>query len=580
MLRHQELRILLYNVQKSRDVVLASLFQNPRVLEYDVLAIQEPWRNPFIATSYHPLKAHFQLMYSPDAVTRVRFYVNKRVDPGTWSVSFISKDIISLKISDSRSNQNIHIFNVYKEVTTDTLRTLAEAIGTLSSDRIVVLGDFNLHHPLWSADHRRARSGPSAESLLRIIEDYQLQLLTVPGTPTHRWKDGESTIDLTFASEDVAASVTHCKIDKDLDCDSDHLPIALAIKWGLQLAEPKRKRLWSKTNLPTLRRVTQKHLARTKDATELNGIEGIDGFVSSLVQALNAGIAASTPWSNPSPRSIPGFNQECRLLCTEVQQLRRRWQRTRQDDDYEAYRQARNRKGRLVQKTLRNNHRQRVEEASASPSGLWNLVKWAKNRHNTSAACTPALVKQDGGLAHEPEEMAETLRQTFFPPPLQADLSDIEGYAYPPPIECPDITIPEIEKAVRRSSPNKAPGSDGIINGILHQTLDILLPSLHTLFNACLQHGYCPTHFMDTTTVVLRKPGKDDYTQPKAYRPIALLNTLGKLMEAIIANRLFQEGNRGRLFTGHNTMWQLEIQDHTYGFTVIFYSEGDMRLNI
>jgi hypothetical protein len=42
MLGHQELRILQYNVQKSRDVVLTSLFQDPRILEYDVLAIQEP----------------------------------------------------------------------------------------------------------------------------------------------------------------------------------------------------------------------------------------------------------------------------------------------------------------------------------------------------------------------------------------------------------------------------------------------------------------------------------------------------------------------------------------------------------
>jgi hypothetical protein len=180
MLGHQELRILQYNVQKSREVVQASLFQNPKVLEYDVLAIQEPWRNPFIATSYHPLKAYFQLTYSPDAVTMVCFYVNKRVDPGTWSVSFISKDIISLKISNPRSDQNIHI-NVYNEAASDTLLTLAEAISTLSSDRIVVLGDFNLHHPLWSADHRRAGSGRRAEHLLRIIEDSQLQLLTVPG---------------------------------------------------------------------------------------------------------------------------------------------------------------------------------------------------------------------------------------------------------------------------------------------------------------------------------------------------------------------------------------------------------------
>lgn len=58
------------------------------------------------------------------------------------------------------------------------------------------------------------------------------------------------TIDLTFASEDVAARVTHCKIDRSLDCESDHLPIAIAIDWSWQPAQPKRERLWAKTNLP------------------------------------------------------------------------------------------------------------------------------------------------------------------------------------------------------------------------------------------------------------------------------------------------------------------------------------------
>ena len=91
---------------------------------------------------------------------------------------------------------------------------------------------------------------------------------------------------------------------------------------------------------------------------------------------------------------------------------------------------------------------------------------------------------------------------------------------------------------MRRAAPNNAPGADGIVNGILHQTLDILLPRLHRLFNACLQRGYCPQPFKEAITVVLRKEGKDDYTQPKSYRPIALLNTLGKVLETIIANRL------------------------------------------
>lgn len=83
MLGHQELRILQYNVQKSRDVVLASLFQDPKILEYDIIAIQEPWRNPFIATSYHPLKAHFQLIYLDNAGMRVCFYIQIRIDPRT-----------------------------------------------------------------------------------------------------------------------------------------------------------------------------------------------------------------------------------------------------------------------------------------------------------------------------------------------------------------------------------------------------------------------------------------------------------------------------------------------------------------
>jgi hypothetical protein len=63
---------------------------------------------------------------------------------------------------------------------------------------------------------------------------------------------------------------------------------------------------------------------------------------------------------------------------------------------------------------------------------------------------------------------------------------DIEGYEYPQPIECPEITMPEIEKAVRTSALNKAPGADGITNGILYETIDILLPYLYKLFNACL----------------------------------------------------------------------------------------------
>ncbi len=39
-------------------------------------------------------------------------------------------------------------------------------------------------------------------------------------------------------------------------------------------------------------------------------------------------------------------------------------------------------------------------------------------------------------------------------------------------------------------------------------------------------------------TVVLRKLGKPRYNIPKAYRPITLLNTMWKVITAIIANHI------------------------------------------
>lgn len=184
------------------------------------------------------------------------------------------------------------------------------------------------------------------------------------GTTTHIWKDGETTIDLTFGSEGVACRTIYCRVDTSRDCDSDHLPVSTAIAWDWMQATPTKKRVWTKTNWSTLRQTVTARLPRALNVTELGNERDIDRYVGLIINALCAGIDASTPWSDPSPRSIPGFGPECTDICRRVQQLRRRWQRTRSDEHYEAYREARNKKGRHIQKLLRNTHRQRVEDAS------------------------------------------------------------------------------------------------------------------------------------------------------------------------------------------------------------------------
>ncbi|ETW75602.1 hypothetical protein HETIRDRAFT_244654, partial [Heterobasidion irregulare TC 32-1] len=64
----------------------------------------------------------------------------------------------------------------------------------------------------------------------------------------------------------------------------------------------------------------------------------------------------------------------------------------------------------------------------------------------------------------------------------------------------------------------------------------------------CLRLGYWPSQFKTSTTIVIPKPKKSDYTLLKSYRPIVLLSCLGKLMEKVLANRLQFEGAKHNIF--------------------------------
>ena len=58
------------------------------------------------------------------------------------------------------------------------------------------------------------------------------------------------------------------------------------------------------------------------------------------------------------------------------------------------------------------------------------------------------------------------------------------------------------------------------------------------MINRSLQAVKLPQSYQESTTVAIRKPKKDDYSLPGSYRPVALENTLAKLVEKIVARQL------------------------------------------
>lgn len=131
-------------------------------------------------------------------------------------------------------------------------------------------------------------------------------------------------------------------------------------------------------------------------------------------------------------------------------------------------------------------------------------------------------------------EKASMLAKSFFPPhpPDEAPLQ----FVYPrPACEFSPITKEQIKRQLARLKPYKAPGPDSIPNIVLTKCANILVDRLLPIYRAMTEKSLYYAPWKLSTTVVLRKPGKPRYDTPKAYRPIALLNTLCKVLTAVAA---------------------------------------------
>jgi len=64
------------------------------------------------------------------------------------------------------------------------------------------------------------------------------------------------------------------------------------------------------------------------------------------------------------------------------------------------------------------------------------------------------------------------------------------------------------------------------------------LRNIISIANACIKLGHWLSHFKISLTIIISKSNKASYNSLKSFRPIVLLNTLGKLIEKVISDRI------------------------------------------
>ncbi|KAK9701516.1 Reverse transcriptase (RNA-dependent DNA polymerase) [Popillia japonica] len=157
------------------------------------------------------------------------------------------------------------------------------------------------------------------------------------------------------------------------------------------------------------------------------------------------------------------------------------------------------------------------------------------------------LQKEDGSHTQGWKESAELLMRALLPddtPLGEAPFQQmLRARVAEPPTNresVPRITETEVQDAIKKLKVKKAPGPDNIPSEVIQQLTPVILPPLTNLLDQCLQQGRFPNVWKQADVVIIKK-GKDrDSQQPKSYRPICLLDNLGKVLEMIICSRLQQ----------------------------------------
>lgn len=360
----QELRIIQYNTWKSATKVMIEFMTQEEVRSADILAIQEPWRNPKNGRGYNPSGGPFRMIDAGTASTRVSVYLNRRIRDEDFEVLNVGSDLITIQLHLAKregEREKILIHTAYNpppesHAVRELSQQLLDITKVLDTETTqILLGDFNLHHSVWG--------GPSskrhvlAETLLQATEEKGLSLLLPPGLitrdlivneGTQQERRQQTTVDLIFGSQVIAQRIITCDVRRDLGTGSDHLPIEtrFALQIGSQ-GQGTHGWAWKNIDVEAFQRRLD-YRASWLPQEALTGHVLVDEYTEALVNDIRASAFESTPRARRSLYDKAFWTSECTVAVKTTSTLRWRAENSKDSIDKQIARGATNNKKRVL----------------------------------------------------------------------------------------------------------------------------------------------------------------------------------------------------------------------------------------
>jgi ribonuclease HI len=555
---NSSIRVLQVNLNKSQAATESAL-QVAIETRVDLILVQEPW----LYTSGQRELSSYEDLYSTQHPSFTQLYPrNRALRPRTLVyVSKSFKPLVSLATSSpndpdiqvidiTEGNSKIQILNIYNEADQSKLgpRTLERALYPFQLYKdTLILGDLNTHHPWWDP---LARPSQGSKELIEWIKANNLSLLNSPGKITFfRPHVRPSVLDLTLATPSLALKAIDWQILPDLG--SDHLGILFLLQgtrtllidspleverfdtrnanWDLFKSTLKTSLKLDFSPLDDLVTIEASLKTLQLQSTQVNNV--LEQAAITLTEAITSAARASIPLNRPGAKPKPWWTQELK----ELRQTMIRTQRHIQLQEPKTilpYLRAKNIYFLAIKNAKRDHWNQFLEKEDSK--SIFKALAYTKDKR---VERLPPILASDNQLKETFQGRCNALRDTLFPLPPSSQPPKWEGYRAHG-WDWPTLSRIELINACSTKIKGKTPGPDSITQELILKAYEACPDQFFSLYSYLIDIGYHPQIWRQATGAILKKPKKPDYSIPKAYRVISLLNCLGKVSERILAQRL------------------------------------------
>lgn len=408
------------------------------------------------------------------------------------------------------------------------LEDIGNCIRRIGHLPIILGGDFNAWHHTWGS----RKSNVRGDTLSDWASAMNLTLLNQGSTSTCVRPQGSSIVDLTWATPTIASRLAKWSVLSEVEHLSDHRYIEVELQREKVTQARNIRPRWA------IKKLNEDNLmAAVMAATWSNPYAAEDPRQEATW--LQRTIVSACNGAMPRVKCLP--RKSAYWWTEEIAELRRttnRWSRRvqrkkgteeeRKEASYQ-YREARRLFRLGIKKAKAKAWDEFIQTLQEDPWGRPYRVILNKTRPWSpplTELLEPEFVKQITDTLFPSDRISTHIRTQE-----QEDSPD-----WTPELE---LNNEEFSRALKRSFGGKAtaPGPDGVQKKILALVMKELWSHFESLLNNCLRKGVFPDDWKVAELVLIPKVGKDK-TLPSSYRPICLLDEMGKLCERIIAGRI------------------------------------------